>query len=75
MFPCKNCQEEFRALSEKGLKLHQKKCQTYLNHEAAANARRKATVASKNVRRTQLKERKVRVGLLPATAAPEVSFT
>lgn len=75
MFPCKNCHEEFRALSAKGLKQHQKRCQTYLTHESAANARRKATVASKNVRRTKLKERKVRVGSLPATAGPEVSFS
>lgn len=75
MFPCKYCQEGFSAVSAKGLKQHQKKCQAHLNHEAAANKRRKATVTSKNIRRTKLKERKERLGSLTAAApGPGVSF-
>ena len=70
MFPCKHCQEGFTALSSKGLKLHQKKCLPYLSHEAAANSRRKATVESKKVRQTKLKERKARLDLV----VPGVSF-
>ena len=62
MHPCKDCQDRFSAITPKGLKLHQKRCQSFLKHEAAANERRKATVASKNVRRTKLKERKERMG-------------
>lgn len=73
MFPCKNCSEGFSALSARGLKQHQKKCQAYLNQEASANERRKANVTSKNIRRTKLKERKVRLGPL-AAAALGVSF-
>ena len=63
MFPCKHCPEGFSAVSSKGLKLHQKKCPAYLNHEAAARSRRKATVESQRVKRTKLKERKVRSDL------------
>jgi hypothetical protein len=62
MHPCKDCQDGFRAMTPKGLKLHQKRCQSFLKHEAARNERRKATAASKNVRRTKLKERKERLG-------------
>jgi hypothetical protein len=61
MHLCKDCQDGFSAITPKGLKLHQKKCQSFLKHEAGANERRKATAASKNVRRTKLKERKVRL--------------
>ena len=50
------------SISPKGLKLHQKKCQSFLKREAAANECRKSTAASKNFRRTKLKERKVRMG-------------
>ncbi len=75
MFPCKYCPEGFNAVSAKGLKQHQKKCQAHLNHDAAANERRKAAVTSKNVRRTKLKERKERLDPLAATApGPGVSF-
>lgn len=74
MFPCKNCQEGFSALSAKGLKQHQNKCQDYLNHEAIANERRKATVASKNIRRTKLKERKERLGSTVAAPGKGVSL-
>ena len=75
MFPCKYCQEGFSAVSTKGLKQHQKKCQAHLNHEAAANKRRKAAVTSKNIKRTKLKERKERLGSLAAeTPGPGVSF-
>jgi len=70
MHPCKDCQDGFSAITPKGLKLHQKKCQSFLKHEAAANERRKATAASKNVRRTRLKERKERLG----SAALRVRF-
>ena len=73
MFPCKNCQEGFSAVSAKGLKQHQKKCQAHMNQEAVANERRKATVASKNIRRAKLKERKERLGPLAAAVAT-VSF-
>jgi hypothetical protein len=62
MHPCKDCQDEFSAMTSKGLKLHQKRCQSFLKHEAATNQRRKATVVSKNVKRTKLKERKERLG-------------
>jgi hypothetical protein len=63
MHPCKNCQGRFSSIAPKGLKIHQKKCQSFMKHEAAANERRKTTAAaSKNVRRTKLKERKVRMG-------------
>jgi hypothetical protein len=62
MHPCKDCQGQFSSMAPKGLKIHQKKCQSFLKHEAAANERRKTTAASKNVRRTKLKERKVRMG-------------
>ena len=71
MFPCKDCQDGFHALSMKGLKIHQKKCQAFLNHEAVANERRKATAASKRVRQSKLKDRKMRLG----SAAPGVSFS
>lgn len=74
MFPCKNCQEGFSALSARGLKLHQKKCQAHLNQEAAANERRQATVASNNIRRTKLKERKERLSLAAAGPGPGASF-
>ena len=60
-------------MSAKGLKQHQKKCQAHINQEAVANERRKATVASKNVRRAKLKERKERLGPL-AGAVAAVSF-
>ena len=73
MFPCKNCQEGFSALSSKGLKQHQKKCQTHLNQEAAANERRKATVTSRNIKRAKLKDRKERLDLT-AAPGPGVSF-
>lgn len=62
MYPCKHCQDGFSALSFTGLKLHQKKCPSYLSHEAASNTRRKATVESKKVKQTKLKERKERLG-------------
>jgi hypothetical protein len=62
MHPCKDCQDGFSAITSKGLKLHQKKCQSFLKHETAANKRRKATATAKNVRRTKLKGRKVRSG-------------
>jgi hypothetical protein len=59
MHPCKDCQDGFSAMN---LKLHQKRCQSFLKLEAATNERRKATAASKNARRTKLKERKERLG-------------
>ena len=63
MHPCKNCQDGFSAITPKGLKLHQKICQSFLKHEAAANERRKSTAAAKDaIRRTKLKERKMRLG-------------
>jgi hypothetical protein len=70
MFPCKHCQDGFSALSIGGLTRHQKKCQAFLKHEAAAIERRKATVISMKARRTKLKERKVCLG----STAPEVTF-
>lgn len=70
MFPCKHCQEEFSALSLKGLKLHQKKCPAYLSHEEGANNRRKAAVESKKVRRKKIKESRARLG----SAVPGVSL-
>ena len=60
MHLCKDCQDGFSAVTPKGLKLHQKKCQSFLKREAAANERRKATAALK--KRMKLKERKVRSG-------------
>jgi len=62
MHLCKDCEDGFSAVTPKGLKLHQKKCRTFLNREAAANERRKATATSNNVRQTKLKEHKVRLG-------------
>lgn len=62
MHPCKDCQDGFSAITPKGLKLHQKKCQSFLKREAAVNERRKATATSKNIRQMKLKERKVRLG-------------
>jgi hypothetical protein len=62
MHPCKDCQDGFSAMTPRGLKLHQKRCQSFLKLEAATNERRKATAASKNARRTKLKERKERLG-------------
>jgi hypothetical protein len=62
MHLCKDCQGGFSAITPKGLKLHQRRCRSFLKHEAAANERRKATAASKEVRRTKLKERKERLG-------------
>ena len=62
MHLCKDCQDGFSAMTPRGLKLHQKRCQSFLKCEAATNERRKATAASKNVRRTKLKERMERLG-------------
>jgi hypothetical protein len=63
MFPCiVNCKDQFSAVSAGGLKQHQGKCRAFLDHEAAANKRRKATAALRKVRRTNLKERKQRLG-------------
>ena len=63
MHLCKNCQDRFSAITPKGLKLHQKICQSFLKHEAAANERRRSTAAAKNaIKRTKLKERKMRLG-------------
>ena len=70
MLPCKHCQTGFSALSSRGLTQHQKKCEAFLKHEAAANERRKVTANSNKIRRTKLNERKVRLG----TATPGVSF-
>jgi len=74
MFPCKHCPERFTALSARGLTQHHRKCQAFLKHEAEANQRRKANVASKMARRTKLRvkleDRKARLG----SAAPVVSF-
>lgn len=55
MFPCKHCPERFTALSARGLTQHHRKCQAFLKHEAEANQRRKATVASNKARRTKLR--------------------
>jgi hypothetical protein len=62
MHPCKDCQDGFSATTPKGLKLHQKRCRSFLKHEAAANECRKVTAASKNARRKKLKERKECLG-------------
>jgi hypothetical protein len=74
MFPCKHCPERFTALSARGLTQHHRKCQAFLKHEAEANQRRKAIVASNKVRRTKLRVRlevrKARLG----SALPGVSF-
>lgn len=70
MFPCKHCHDGFNALSTKGLKLHQKTCQAFIKHEAAANERRKANATSTKNKQITLKERKER---LPSTT-PGVSF-
>ena len=70
MHPCKDCPDGFSAMTPKGLKLHQKKCLSFLKHEAATNERRKAAAASTNARRIKLKERMERLG----SAAVGVSF-
>ena len=70
MLPCKHCQTGFSALSVRGLTQHQKKCEAFLKHEAAANECRKATANSNKIRRTKLNERKARLG----SATPGVSF-
>jgi hypothetical protein len=70
MHLCKDCQDGFSAITLKGLKLHQRRCQSFLKHEAVANEHRKATAASKEVRQTKLKERKEHLG----SAALEVRF-
>ena len=62
MHPCKNCQDGFSAITPKGLKLHQKICQSFLKQEAAANQRRKSTAAKNAIIRTKLKEHKMRLG-------------
>ena len=48
-------------MTPEGLKLHQKKCQSFLKHEAAINERRKATATSRDVRRMKFKKRKERL--------------
>jgi hypothetical protein len=58
MHPCKDCQDGFCAMTPGGLKLHQKKCQSFLKYEAATNERQKATAALKDVRQTKFKKRK-----------------
>ena len=70
MLPCKHCQPGFSALSSRGLMQHQKKCEAFLKHEAAANERRKVTTNSNKIRQTKLNECKVHLG----TATPGVSF-
>lgn len=68
MHPCKNCQNGFSAITPKGLKLHQKICQSFLKHEVVVNERRKLTAAKNANRRTELKERKTKM----RSAAPGV---
>jgi hypothetical protein len=74
MFLCRHCPERFTALSARGLTQHHRKCRAFLKHEAEANQRRKATVASNKARRTKLRvkleDRKARLG----SVAPLVSF-
>jgi hypothetical protein len=66
MFPCRHCPERFTALSARGLTQHHRKCQAFLKHEAEANERRKATVASSKARQAKLRvkveDRKARSG-------------
>jgi hypothetical protein len=62
MHSCEGCQDGFSAKTPKGLKLHQKICRSSLKHEAAANERRKSTAAKNAIRRTKLRERKMRSG-------------
>ena len=73
MFPCKNCRDGFSALSAKGLKQHQKKCQSHMNYEAAANECRKAAITSKNIKQIKLKEHKERLRSPAAVALGVVS--
>jgi hypothetical protein len=74
MFPCRHCPERFTAISARGLTQHHRKCLAFLKHEAEANQRRKATVASNKARRTKprikLEDRKARLG----SVAPGVSL-
>jgi hypothetical protein len=73
MFPCRHCPEHFTALSARGLTQHHRKCQAFLKHEAEADERRKATVASNKARRTKLRVKENRKARLNS-AAPRVSF-
>ena len=60
MHLCKDCEDGFSAITLKGLKLHQKKCKSFLKHEAAVNECQKATA---NARRTsKLKDHKEHLG-------------
>ena len=61
MFACKHCPDGFSAVSAGGLRLHQKKCEAFLQREDAANQRRKATASLTLVKRAKLKNRKMRL--------------
>ena len=74
MFPCRHCPERFTALSARGLTQHHRKCQAFLKHEAEANERRKATVASNKARQTKLRIKVEDRNGRSSSAAPGVSF-
>ena len=74
MFPCKYCAERFTALSARGLTHNRIKCQAFLKHEAEANERRKATVASNKARRRKLRVKVKDCKARSGSAAPGVSF-
>ncbi|KAF5316669.1 hypothetical protein D9619_006659 [Psilocybe cf. subviscida] len=76
MFPClKACPDGFSAISSRGLKQHQSKCQAFLKQSEAAYERRKSTAISSKVKRTKLKERKARLNstALEENATPGAS--
>jgi hypothetical protein len=74
MFPCRHCPERFTALSARGLTQHHRKCQDFLKHEAKANERRKATVASNKARQIKLRVKVDNCNARWGSTAPGVSF-
>ena len=74
MFACKHCPDRFSAISARGLKHHQKRCEAFLIHEGDANQRRKATATSSKIKRAKLKDRRTQMRLNSAAPGAGVSI-